>query len=271
MGPDPPPCVIPPPRDCGGCSGGATVPGDELSPGSPSLGRWYGEPWPHGLSLADPNPNPFALQRPGPAPQIPWGKGQDPASLPEKLWWCPGSGLWRWAARGVCLEHPLPGSSTGPGGDQEGPSSTGWEDWGGIIAQGQERRCCVGPAGTWLENQEGHHRRARRDVVARSGGMLLHGAGGTRRDHHRGAGRTRGASLLGARRDIAGEPGGTSPQGQVEPGEPGGTVRDKASGRWGCCHMGPGETSSEAQKTPGGPLSQSRLEPGGTLSPGGST
>lgn len=64
-------------------------------------------------------------------------------------------------------------------GDQEGPSLVGLKNKGNIIAQGQERHCHVGPGGTWLENQEGCHRRARKAVVARSGGMLLNGAGGT--------------------------------------------------------------------------------------------
>lgn len=221
VGPDPHPRVIPTLRDRGGCSGGATIPRDKPSPVSPSLGRWSGDPWPHGLSLAGSIPNLFALQRPGPAPQIPWGKGQDPVFLPEKLWWWPGCGLWRWAERGVCLEHPLPGSSTGPGGtllrgarrDERGPGGTIIDGPGG-----PGRHHCSWPGETLLENQEGHHHRARMNQENLKG------------------------------------PLGTKLQDQE-----------------GCCHTGPGEPLSEDQKTPGGSLSQSWVEPGGTRSPGRST
>lgn len=76
---------------------------------------------------------------------------------------------------------------------------------GGIIGQGQERHFCVGPVGTRLENQEGHHCRTRKDQENLEG------------------------------------PLGTMSQDQE-----------------GCRHRGPGETSSEQEKTPGWPFSQAR-------------
>lgn len=164
-------------------------------------GRWSGEPWPFPCRL---KPNPLCFAPPQPRTPNPVGKR---ASLPEKLQWC----LWALemgCEGGEVLEHPLPGSSTGPGGtrrdvvmDQEGP--------GGMSLWGQEERGCRTRRDVVTQGQEGSGE-VRRDQK-RSGGTIVGKPGGPGGHHCSGTGET---LLCGTRRDITGEPGGMSPQGQ---------------------------------------------------------
>lgn len=155
----------------------------------------------------------------------------------------------------------------GPGGtrgDKEGSSSAGQEDQGCIIAQ--ERHCCVGPGGTLLENQEGHHRRARRDQEGRGcRTRMLYGTGGTRRDRHQGAGRTRGHHCSGSRGTSLENQEGCHRGARRDQENLEGPLGTRLQDQEGCCRMGPGETSSEHQKTPGGPLPENWVRPGETV------
>lgn len=269
VGSEPHPHIVPLLWDHGGCSGGATNPGDKPSPVSPSLGRWSGtmafplQTQTQTLSLCN------AL---APHPKFPGEKGRI-RPLPEKIQWWPGCGLWRWATKLGGLPEASPpqeqhgtrrdqeGCHHGPGGmsswgweghgcrtrrdviaqgqegsgetrrdiimglrgtreDQEGPSLASQEDRGGAsIAQGQERHCCVGPVMDITREPEGTSSSQDQEGCGykRPGGMLLHEAGGTRRDHYQGARRTREGIIAHAQeghhwrtwRDIIVGPGGT--------------------------------------------------------------
>lgn len=105
----------------GGAQGGATSPGDKRFPVFPCLGRRSEEPWPCGLSLADPNP--FALQRPGPTLQIPWEKGRIQPPFQGGSHHGPGGrrgdirgGITAWGQEGHGWRTRRFGGTKGPGG-----------------------------------------------------------------------------------------------------------------------------------------------------------
>ena len=140
-----------------GALGGATIPGQVV---------WGATaPWPFPCRL---KPKPLCFTTPQPCTPNPQGKGQGPASLPEKLLVV----AWLWGLEMSCQGRvvwsiPCPGTAR----EQEGPGGMSWwtrkdvimdQEGPGGMSSWTRRDMAAGPGGI-RRDQEGHHCGTRRD------------------------------------------------------------------------------------------------------------